>query len=127
MWAASASRLPAVTAAAAGEGHRMKASAPRVPELPLILVVVLGALVGAVTVAAFLRLPEFILRAVPGSESMQVEVSRVVPEVLGTAFASPWGAIGALAGGAVAWRRFQHRRTRRPAHDGDASWNPAAP
>lgn len=64
--------------------------------------VALGALTGAVAIALFLHLPVFIFRAVPGPQSLPAEASRAFCGMLGTAFASPWDAIGALAGGAAA-------------------------
>ncbi|MFN0068072.1 MAG: hypothetical protein ACKVYV_10595 [Limisphaerales bacterium] len=75
----------------------MNASEPRIPGLPLIPAVAFGALVGAVAVAGFLRLPEFIVRAVLG------EAMRTFRAVLGDAFSTSWGAIGGLVGGTVAW------------------------
>lgn len=125
MWATSARCLPAASGAAAGDRHPMNASEPRNSGLPPIFAVTFAALIGAVAVAGFLRLPEFMVRAVLGSESLQVEVTRTFHAMLGDAFSTRWGAIGALAGVAVGWGRFRRRRTTPPGDDGEASWNPA--
>ncbi|HMO65802.1 MAG TPA: hypothetical protein PKE47_11390, partial [Verrucomicrobiota bacterium] len=72
--------------------------------------VLLGAFLGALAAALILELPGRVLRAaltLGETGGLPSVLAGMIAGVARTAFATPWGLIGALVGVAVAWRRLR--------------------
>ena len=80
----------------------------RSQKFPLIPGITLGVLLGAVALPLFISLPDLFIRAVSGDLR---ELTRILTLVLYDAFCTPWGAIGALVGGTVTWKKLRARPT----------------
>ena len=74
---------------------------PRYQIFPLLPAIVIGAILGAVALIGLLRFPLIIFQTLSGG------LSEVLSAVLEDAFHTPWGAVGGLAGGTLAWKRFR--------------------
>jgi len=70
-------------------------------KFPLIPGIMLGALLGALAFMLLLSAPELLFR---GSLGNLRELTRILSSVFLDAFSTPWGAIGALIGGTLAWK-----------------------
>jgi hypothetical protein len=68
---------------------------------PLIPRIMLGAVLGALAFRLLLSAPELLFRV---SLSNPRELPRILSLVFLDAFSTPWGAIGALIGGTLAWK-----------------------
>ncbi len=74
---------------------------------PLVVGVLLGALLGAITLQVLLRLPEIFLRvALEPATGLQASAGILI-SAFQNAFGSAWSAVGALTGGLIAWRRLR--------------------
>lgn len=85
---------------------------------PLLPAVVAGAVLGAVALIGLLRFPFIIFQTMSGG------LSDALFSVFDDALHTPWGAIGALAGGTLAWRRFRARPASEAQDSGRATVNP---
>jgi hypothetical protein len=91
---------------------------PRYQIFPLLPAIVIGAVLGAVALIGLLRFPFIIFQAMSGG------LSEALSSVFDDAFFTPWGAIGAVVGGTLAWRRFRARPAAEAQDSGQAAVNP---
>ncbi len=91
------------------------------PKFPLVPGIILGALLGALALPLFISLPDLFIRAVLGNLR---ELTRILSSVVSDAFATPWGAIGALVGGTVAWKKLRVRPTTNAQGEDQVALNP---
>lgn len=76
----------------------------RSQKFPLIPGIFLGALLGALALVLVVSLPDLFLRVVQGNLN---GLTRILRSMLYDAFTTPWGAIGALIGGTMVWKRLR--------------------
>ena len=79
----------------------------RSQKFPLIPGISLGALLGALALMLLVSLPDLFLRVVQGNLN---GLTGILRSALYGAFTTPWGAIGALIGGTMAWKRLRAQR-----------------
>ena len=91
---------------------------PRYQIFPLFPAIVIGAVLGAVALIGLVRFPFIIFQTMSGG------LSEALSSVFDDAFYTPWGAIGALVGGTLAWSRFRARPASQAQDSGQATVNP---
>lgn len=91
---------------------------PRYQIFPLLPAIVIGAVLGAVALIGLLRFPFIIFQTMSGG------LSEALSSVFDDVFYTPWGAIGALVGGTLAWRRFRARPASEAQDSGRVTVNP---
>jgi hypothetical protein len=90
-------------------------------KFPLIPGIVLGALFGALALSLVISLPDLFLRAVQGKLT---ELTRILTSVVYDAFTTSLGAVGALVGGTVAWKKLRAHPAPEAEAEAQAAVNP---
>jgi len=88
---------------------------------PLIPGIILGAIFGAVAFMVLLRFPDFVIRSLSGDLR---GLPRILSSIFYDAFSTPWGAIGGLVGGTMAWKGLRARPAPEARVDNRAAVNP---
>lgn len=91
---------------------------PRYQIFPLLPAIVLGAILGAVALIGLLRFPFIVLQTMSGG------LSEALSSVFDDVFYTPWGAVGAVVGGTLAWKRFRARPASEAQDSGQPTVNP---